>query len=84
MLFELPLDIKKYIGGFLHYDKVSMEYFRFLHETKYKKVINEMIFLKVCYDNNIDMHDNTWKPAYPIESIEWDYFPIYALHFRDY
>ena len=80
MILGLPLDIKKYINEFIYYDKVSMDYFKFIHKASFELVKREIEFIKICFDNNIDMYDNTWRPY----NIQWLSFSNYALFFKDY
>jgi len=81
MILGLQLDIKKYINEFIYYDDLTMEYFKFLHKASFVLVRREIEFIKLCFDNNMDMYDNSWRPGY---TIAWFSFSHYALFYKDY
>ncbi len=84
-ILDLPLDIKKTFKDYLYYDDLTMEYFKFLHKGEYANVINEFKFFFLCYENNVDIYDNTWRSIGGLRVrpyISWQNFPSYVLFYR--
>jgi len=84
-VLDLPLDIRRKFKDYLYYDDLTMEYFKFLHKGQFASVLNEFSFFFLCYANNIDMYDNTWRSVGGLRVrpfITWQHFPTYILYYR--